>query len=488
MAVTIVAYEAERTIVSVLDRIPAAVWAKADRVCVFDDASLDGTWSVLQEYAAQARRPNLEIFRNPRNLGYGGNQKVAYRHAMRAGCDVAVLLHGDGQYAPELLERIAAPVARGEAEVVLGSRMLHPRDALQGGMPLYKFVGNRILTFLANEALGRRLSEYHTGYRAYDLRTLARIPFHRNTDDFHFDTQILVQLHEIGARFLEVPIPTYYGDEECHVAGLPYAWNVLASVAAYKLHTLGLDHRPEYDIPAPGPVARTGAWELGHRILAHLPADGPVLQVGAGLGELTRAMAARGLRVHLVDPDPPRAATQAAAAHIRAAIDSPGAWNLPKGAYQAAVLPDVLEHLREPEGYLRQIRGLLDPKGLLLAGAGNVAFWPIRLAVLAGQFSYTPRGILDTTHVRLFTRKTLERLVSDAGFELLETDSAALPLEEVLPRLDGSPAAALRGLNQLLGRLRPGLFAYQFLVAPRARPDPLDALERASLAPSNSGG
>ena len=149
------------------------------------------------------------------------------------------MLHGDGQYAPESLPEIVAPLIRGEADAVFGSRIMIKGAARKGGMPLYKFVGNRILSRFENAALGTELSEFHSGYRAYSVSALKQIPFERNSDGFNFDTQIIIQLHDAGMRIAEVPIPTYYGDEICYVDGMGYAADVTKDVVAYRLQKAG---------------------------------------------------------------------------------------------------------------------------------------------------------------------------------------------------------------------------------------------------------
>jgi glycosyltransferase involved in cell wall biosynthesis len=179
------------------------------------------------------------VVRHPENLGYGGNQKAGYRWAIDNDLDIVVLLHGDGQYAPELLPAMVAPIEDGRADAVFGSRMLDGRSARRGGMPRYKYVGNRILTTVENAAAGRSLSEWHSGYRSYSVAALRDLPFSRNSDGFDFDTQIIVQLIEAGKRITEVPIPTYYGDEICHVNGLKYARDVTRHVARYRAHKMG---------------------------------------------------------------------------------------------------------------------------------------------------------------------------------------------------------------------------------------------------------
>ena len=140
---------------------------------------------------------------------------------------------------PESLPEIVAPLERGEADAVFGSRMLDPGGARRGGMPRYKFVGNRILTTVENAVAGASLSEWHSGYRAYSVAAMREVPFHRNDDGFNFDTQVIVQFIEAGKRIVEVPIPTYYGDEICRVNGIKYARDVTRDVVRYRAHKMG---------------------------------------------------------------------------------------------------------------------------------------------------------------------------------------------------------------------------------------------------------
>ncbi len=235
IGIVVVAYNAATTLTSVLDRIPADFRSRLAAVLVSDDHSHDTTELVALEYQERQHGLPLTVVRQPRNLGYGGNQKFGYRWAIAHDLDVVVLLHGDGQYAPECIADIVAPIVDGDAEVVMGSRMMERGQARNGGMPLYKYVGNRILTRVQNAVAGLALTEWHSGYRALSVAALATIPFEADSDGFDFDTEILLQLHANGMRIVEVPIPTYYGDEICYVNGLAYARDVTADVVRYRL-------------------------------------------------------------------------------------------------------------------------------------------------------------------------------------------------------------------------------------------------------------
>src|SRR6185437_432194 len=210
----VVAYNAERTIEKVVSRIPASLSQYDTEILVIDDCSRDQTFARAHATQKSGGCPlPLTVLYNPVPQGYGGNQKIGFHYAIENGFDAVALIHGDGQYAPECLPDLLEPLLAGEADAVLGSRMMTPFGALKEGMPVYKFLGNRVLTGVQNRLLHASLSEFHSGYRVYSVPVLAALPFERNTNDYHFDTEILIQLLRAGARVKESPIPTYYGDE-----------------------------------------------------------------------------------------------------------------------------------------------------------------------------------------------------------------------------------------------------------------------------------
>ena len=236
IGILVVAYNAESTLRSVLQRIPAPIWDKIEEVFVFDDSSQDRTTEVGKALMHdELFAGKLRVFRNPVNLMYGGNQRKGYKYAMERGLDIVVLLHGDGQYAPEVMQDLLTPLETGAADAVMGSRMMVKGAALRGNMPMYKYVGNKVLTFIENRLIGTRLSEFHSGYRAYSVHALRNIPLDEMTHNWHFDTQIILQLLKKGYVIREVPIPTYYGDEICRVNGIPYAINCVRETFKYAL-------------------------------------------------------------------------------------------------------------------------------------------------------------------------------------------------------------------------------------------------------------
>ncbi|HWD35153.1 MAG TPA: glycosyltransferase family 2 protein, partial [Casimicrobiaceae bacterium] len=231
IAVVMPAYRAAKTLASCYAAIPRDV---VDCTLLVDDASDDETLRV-------ARDLGIEALRHPRNLGYGANQKTCYRAALDAGADIVVMLHPDYQYEPRLITAMAAMIASGVYDVVIGSRILG-NTALRGGMPAWKYVANRFLTAVENLAIGTTLSEFHTGYRAFSRRVLAELPLLANSQDFVFDNEMLVQAHAFRMRIGEISCPTRYFDDASEIGfrrSVVYGIGVLRVAAQYRLWRLG---------------------------------------------------------------------------------------------------------------------------------------------------------------------------------------------------------------------------------------------------------
>jgi glycosyltransferase involved in cell wall biosynthesis len=232
VAVVLPAYNASRTLRQTFDEIPRDI---VDDVLLTDDASLDDTVEV-------ARSLGIYTLRHDRNRGYGGNQKTCYAAALARGADIVVMLHPDYQYTPKLVPAMASMIASEQFDVVLGSRILG-KGALAGGMPLYKYVGNRALTFFQNVMLGEKLSEYHTGYRAWNKEVLQALPLMHCSDDFVFDNQMLVQAVHYGYRIGEISCPARYFPAASSInlpRSIEYGLGVLRTCAEFRLHHAGL--------------------------------------------------------------------------------------------------------------------------------------------------------------------------------------------------------------------------------------------------------
>jgi glycosyltransferase involved in cell wall biosynthesis len=466
IGVLVVAYNAVSTLAQVLDRIPKTFRPRITRVFVCDDASQDATYLVGLGYKQITDDLPLTIVRHQTNLGYGGNQKAGYRLAIEHELDIIVLLHGDGQYAPECLEEIVAPLERGECDAVLGSRMMIKGAARKGGMPLYKYAGNKILTSFENRMLGTNLYEFHSGYRAYSVKALSRVPFERNSDGFDFDTQIIIQLVDAGKRIMEVPIPTYYGDEICYVDGLKYAKDVSAAVLRYRLATLGI--ASDADGSVGEEYTLKDGEESSHTVilrwLRHM-APARVLDLGCSGGLLSERIRALGHSVTGVDVIELPRVRDRVDHFIQADLDR----GLPSeaeadGPFDVVLAADVLEHVRTPELILDQSRNVLAPRGVLVASVPNFGHWYARGRTALGLFDYDERGIFDRGHVRFFTRRGFVRRLRAAGFEIVRDEATGVPLQMLsASNGDSTIMRSLRTVDRLAVSMRPTLFGYQFV-------------------------
>jgi glycosyltransferase involved in cell wall biosynthesis len=234
LGVLVVAYNASSTIERTLNRIPPEMQAIISAILVSDDSSPDDTYEIVKEYARKSHLP-IETVKQVKNLGYGGNQKFGYQWAIEKNLDAVVMLHADGQYAPEQMYKLIEPLENDLADAVFGSRMMIKGAARRGGMPLYKYFGNKILTRVQNFLTDQSFSEWHSGYRAYKISALKKLDFENLNNGFRFDTQIILGLLRFNQRIKEVPIPTFYGDEVSHVNGIMYAVEIIWDTLKFKL-------------------------------------------------------------------------------------------------------------------------------------------------------------------------------------------------------------------------------------------------------------
>jgi glycosyltransferase involved in cell wall biosynthesis len=482
----VVAYKAERTIERVVARIPESLLQYETEILVIDDGSPDQTFAKARAAQHNNGKPfRLTVLYNPVSQGYGGNQKIGFHYAIENGFDVVALIHGDGQYAPECLPGLLQPLLAGEADAVLGSRMMTRFGALKQGMPLYKFAGNKILTWIQNRVLHASLTEFHSGYRLYSVAALAALPFERNTNNYHFDTEILIQLLRARRRLKELPIPTYYGDEIRSVKGLKYAFNVLRSSLLSRAQDYSILYRRKFDVRPPtenNPLYRPKFhFESPHSLaLQRVRPGSAVADVGCAGGYVAQALKQKQCRVTGIDQFP--------AAHdaglddfIHCDLDQ-GEFPVDAGRFDYILLLDIVEHLRSPERLLDSLRRArrTGAEVRVIFSTGNIAFLVTRLGLLLGWFNYGVRGILDLTHTRLFTFRTARNLFEQSGYVVEEIRGVPAPFplavgDNILGRL-------LLRLNKLFIRVSKSLFAYQIFMVCKPTPSLEWLLEKAREA------
>jgi glycosyltransferase involved in cell wall biosynthesis len=470
--ILVVAYNAERTIQDVIRRIPSSLSEYETEILIIDDSSQDETFAVAQAHECQKGVFPLTVLYNPVNQGYGGNQKLGFHYAIKEKFDIVALLHGDGRYAPEELPRLLEPLLRNEADAVFGSRMMRPRGALKGGMPFYKYVGNRILTTFQNRILRSDLSELHCGYRLYSVDALMKIPFERNTSDFHFDTEIIIQFLRAGLRIRELPIPVYYGDEIRHLKGLKYAVDVMKTSVLARMQDLGIFYERKYDVLAPSdanPLYQAKfAFDSPHKlVLERVKHGSKVLDIGCASGYISEALRSRGCAVTGIDCFP-----VSNLAHFEEFIlhDLDQPLPVDSSRFEYILLLDVIEHLRAPERFMESIRYSRQHGGetKVIISTGNVAFIATRIMLLSGIFNYGSRGILDLTHTRLFTFSSLKRLLHQTGYQIDETRGVPAPIPLALG--DTLLARLLLAVNRFLIKISKTLFSYQMFMVVRPVP------------------
>lgn len=463
----IVAYNASNHIRSVLDRLPREVFNNRDyHVLIIDDCSKDDTAKIAGSHASNSKYDNVTVMRNMVNMGYGGNQKIGYRYAIQNGYDFVILLHGDGQYAPELVLEFVKkwrpnPLdpKGARADVVLGSRMIDKAKARAGGMPLYKWVGNQILTTFQNIVIGSKLSEFHTGYRAYDTKFLSKVPFELNTNEFHFDTEILLQAFATDAKFVEFSIPTHYGDEVCHVDGMKYAKDVVRACLEYRFQKIGFFSNMKYRGLLKAHEGRRGSTH--YHLFERVQSKANVLNLGKESKYLETKFQELGCR------------------YINRDLSGEsGGVTEDVSKYDYVVALDVLETLSDAERFLVDTRyNMSSTKSpTFIISTGNVAFFGLRMLLTLGLFNYGERGILKVNNKRYFTLASIRRILRETGYDLCGVRGIGVPFYLVF---GGKFGRALTSASDWLARIWPSFFAYQFLVDAKPKPASFTMLSQA---------
>jgi glycosyltransferase involved in cell wall biosynthesis len=476
--ILVVCYKSAGSIQAVLDRIPENVWNNerfSTDVLIIDDQSPDRTFYAAEEYSRLHPHRNLTVLYNPKNQGYGATQKIGFRYGVKNGFDAVVLLHGDNRYAPECLPEMLKPILDAKADAVLGSRMIHRMLALKTGYPFYKWICNQALSFLQNRILNSRLSEFHSGYRAYSVSAIETIPFEHNSNGFEFDTDILIQLLDTGKGITEVAVSTFFGSEIAGAHGFRYAIRVLRASILSRVMRLGIYYHPKFDYePATNyrykpkfdfPSSHQFAYD-------QVPQDSTVIDVGCGPGFMAEALAKKGVKTISIDRQILPQTKQNSLKCIEVDLEKYD-FSDDFGKVNYILALDIIEHLKSPERFFEAVRRRFcaDAPTLIIT-TGNIAFLPLRVSLLFAGFHYGRRGILDMDHARLFTLSSLNRTLELAGYKVV--GKFGLPAPFPLALGNGISAKILLLINRTLIAVSKGLFSYQIAVIAK----PLPTLER----------
>ena len=494
----VVCYKAEDSIESVLGRIPADVWDNERfdaEVMVIDNQSPDRTFYAAENYSKLHPHRKVIVLFNPKYQGYGGNQKIGFRYAIERGFDAIVLLHGDNRYSPECLPEMLKPILETGADAVLGSRMIRRSVALKEGMPRHKWIGNQVLTFMQNRILGSRLSEFHSGYRAYSTKAIASVPFEHNSNDFDFDTDIIIQFLDTGKHIVEVAVPTFYGNEIAGAHGLRYAMRVLHSSILSRVTRLGIYYHPKFDYEPDTNCKYKAKFDYpsSHQFAYDQVRRGStVIDVGCGPGFMAEALTKKAAKTVSIDHQIQPAARQYSWKCVEANIDEYD-FGDDVGKVDYILALDIIEHLKSPEKLLAKLRKRYSrdcPE--IVITTGNVAFLPLRASLLFAGFHYGRRGILDMDHTRLFTFSSLVRTLQLNGYEVVSKHG--LPAPFPLAVGEGPLARFLLFINRVLIKISKSVFAFQIAVVVKPLPtlehlleDAFDA-RRQKLATGNDEG
>jgi len=465
VALYIIAYEAEKHIDQVLKRIPKDIVNRFAQIYLIDDSSKDKTVEAAIASAKALGLKNFKAMKTPFNQGYGGNQKIGYRYAIKQGFDYVIMLHGDGQYPPEFLPQMIACFVDPQVAAVFGSRMINRYDALKGGMPLYKWAGNQLLTLIENKIMQSNLSEFHSGYRAYSTKALKLIPFLMNSDVFHFDTDIIIQLLANNFKIKEIPMPTHYGNEICRVNGLKYAKDCLISNLQFRLHKMGLWYQPNFDIQLPKERVysfKKNKNTLHYHILNNLSwkKSDQVVDLGANDGILDSKLAVKVKLITAVDIKKPKVMKNVKS--LKVDLNTEFDQILGEKSFNKVIALDIIEHLNNPEAAIKKINNLLKTDGDLYASTANIGYFIMRITHLIGWFNYGKRGILDMTHQRLFTVNSFKKLLTDNGFIFKEVIGFGPPIADQIS--DRGVYKLIDSVSGFLAKLYPSLFSFNFLV------------------------
>ena len=472
--VLITAFNVEKFLEDVVMRIPKEIKSYNPEILIINDFSRDNTLQKMREIKGNFKDFKVTCLTNKTNLGYGGNQKLGYHYAIKNNFDYVVMLHGDGQYAPESIIDMIKPLAENKCSAVQGSRMIKKMNALKGKMPLYKFFGNIFLTYVQNLLSGLKMSEYHSGYRAYSVKALKKIPFNLNSKYFHFDTQILLQLKVVNENIFEIPIPTFYGEQISSLKSIQYGFAILKTTIIFYLQKFGIFHDIKFSFSnKDGPsnyLPKLNFLSTHSIAFKKIKENSKILSIGCGNADLEKELIER--KNCIVDGlDSFDVKGLNFLNSFKVINYDKEIFELDFKGYDYILFLDVIEHLKKPEEFMNSLNNKMSffPDQKLIISTPNIANIFIRLSLLIGNFNYGKRGILDKTHTRLFTLSSFKKIILENNFLIKET--IAIPPPFPLAIKNNFISKLLLNFFKYLNLISKTVFAFQFLSIVESKPN-----------------
>jgi len=465
-------YNAEKTIHDVLSTIPSNISDLNYEILIIDDCSKDKTFENVLDYKEKNKQLNINILRNPKNQGYGGNQKIGFHYAIKNQFSSLVVFPPDGKYSLAYIQPIIDILKEDpRVDMILGSRMNSDLKGIKNQMPLLRSLGVRALTSFQNTILRTQFSDLHSCFRAYRLKSLKSIPFQLNTNDYHFETEIFIQFLLKRFCIKEVPIPISYEKGMSSERDFKYAWNILLATLTPIFHKMSLFYERKYDVEGGNSkyTLKVGFASSHQFAIDNVHSGSNVLDIGCGDSLVGQELRKKHCYLESIDAEDP---TDKATIDKFTKMDL-NTPDLPIDVerFDYILLLDVLEHLEEPEKFIYHLRAKANGKTpKFFVSVPNIGFFIMRLQLLMGRFSYGVRGILDLGHRRLFTFKTIYRLLDQAGYKIMQCKGLPAPFPLAIGL---NPISKLMvEINKLLICMLPKLFSYQIILIATPLPTP----------------
>lgn len=461
-----------------LSRIPTELRDWFEEVVIMLDRPSGGSLSSASMLQGESRL-ELRFHRPPRDSGFGAVRKAAFEYALRKGFDQVIVMRGDATHPPEKLPELIQLALADPTRFVLATHLGQARSSSR------RRLSHRVSTFIQNRILGMRLHDYRTSFRLYPSEALARIPFQLDSDNALFDTEIILQLRALGIPIHEAPLVDGDAGNGGDASDAPHDLLDCAAAIGYRLHQIHFTRNGRYlvdhDIHYTLKRSSTGSHV---QIVSAIAEGSTVLDLGCSNGLLARPLLEKNVRVTGVDAGPGVRLSKELTGYYQRDLDLP--LELPyERVFDYVVCADVIEHIQNRGQLLRGARRYLKPDGRLIISTPNIALWFYRLSLLVGRFEYGPRGVLDETHVHLYTGSTFRREIEKAGFTVLRQRVTSLPFEVVFESTGRSRLVrSLEFAYHQMARLWPSMFAYQYIL--EAQITTLDE-ESTSGSSANSG-